>query len=226
MLVSLHEAADIRSEPGMIHVAHHDVQVGVLRVVQVIDLANLDEFILLAEFADVSGLHIHDLRLRQRLLQDIGQRLGALARLHQLPGDEALPLRFRKTLGAQQPLQLGVADQATGVQQPPEVPAPVAYARIQRIFVGLLQIDLLLHQNPIVDAVVLDERARIDVLDVVQVLVEQIGQRDGFSGVHAPAHLRVIQIQRIPPEIPLLPLIADFRHPVPLLVLNPLVQRQ
>lgn len=74
----------------MVHIAHDNIQIGVLCVVQIIDGPALQQVKILPEFRNHAGLYIDDLCIAEPLLQQCGEHLGGLARFYQLPVDKAL----------------------------------------------------------------------------------------------------------------------------------------
>ena len=70
---------------GVIDVAHNNIQISILGVMRIVDLAALDQFKLMPEIADIARLGVDDRRRRIQLIQQRRQRNGGLLRFDQLP---------------------------------------------------------------------------------------------------------------------------------------------
>ena len=204
----------------MVDVAHHNVEVGILGVVEVVDLPALDKQgilgigfslafprldglsvrgdpLILAELGDVPRLDIHHLGGRPKgLLQQLGHNFTGLPGLHQLAGNEAGQLLRVKSGGTCQPLILFLADQSLPLEHGPKGPHMLPYLTADGIGISLLAVELPAHQHPVFQAVILGLALGVDVVDVIARV--QLRNGDHIPAVHTPSHLDVVQIQLVP----------------------------
>ena len=88
ILVVLNGEESLR-EASVVDVADDDVQIRVLRMVEVVEQTRLRKFELLTEFRDEPRFDVDDVRVREPLFEQIRDDLRRLTRLHQLTVNEA-----------------------------------------------------------------------------------------------------------------------------------------
>ena len=87
ILVVLNGEESLR-EASVVDVADDDVQIRVLRMVEVVEQTRLRKFELLTEFRDEPRFDVDDVRVREPLFEQIRDDLRRLTRLHQLTVNE------------------------------------------------------------------------------------------------------------------------------------------
>ena len=88
ILVVLNGEESLR-EASVVDVADDDVQIRVLRMVEVVEQTRLRKFELLTEFRDEPRFDVDDFSVREPLFEQIRDDLRRLTRLHQLTVNEA-----------------------------------------------------------------------------------------------------------------------------------------
>ena len=122
-LPALHKAERIAGEFHVVGVAHHDVQIRILGVVEIVHLAALHkerillgflpfararlllfalrrDALILAERGNIARLHVYHAVVAIALPQKLGHDFGRLPRLHELARDEARQFAILKPGGA------------------------------------------------------------------------------------------------------------------------------
>ena len=167
---------------------------------EVVHVAHFEKAELLTEAGGISRLGVDDRRILEDFPQNLRGGFCALSGLHKLAADKGGQLFCRERRRADESDVLVPADETFIQKGLPESSLSVPHLFGKRIAVGFRGIDLLFYENPIIQAVVCRERLGIDMIDVIKVFFLQVFQPDHFSGVHAPPHLGVVQIEFIPAQ--------------------------
>ena len=202
----------------MVDVADDDVEVGVFGVVEVVDIAAFDkervlpgihiparaflhlpairqQALRLAEGGDIARLDVDDAVIPIAPPEKPGDDLRRLPGLHQLAGDETGALAVRERRIARQAAILFVADEAALFQSCPERAHILAHVLGERVVVFFRGVQLAPDQHAVVEAVVLDDALRIDVVNIV--IRRQTRKVDRIAAVHALAHLREVEVELV-----------------------------
>ena len=197
-LFDLNIVAAVKGEPVfrkalMVHIAHDNIQIGVLCVVQIIDGSALQQVKILPEFRNHAGLYIDDLCIAEPLPQQCGERLGGLARFYQLPVDKALLFIIGKRGLPCQSAVFFFCHQAGFFQLLPEAAHCSSDILRQGIAVALSSVQFGLDQYQVIcDAVVLYITLRIDMIQIIGA-VRQALQIDRLTRIGASPQLQVIE---------------------------------
>ncbi len=110
----------IGCEFRMKDVSYDDIQIRILGVMIIIQITHFDETGVMTEFGCIFRFGINNRRVRVRLFQNLGARLSALPRLHQLPTDESRFFLFRNPGAPRETMVFFFCDEIFLQEQPPE----------------------------------------------------------------------------------------------------------
>ena len=217
----------IGCEFRMEDIAHDDIQIRILGVMVIIQIAHFDETGIMTEFRRILRFCVDDRRLRIRFLQNLGARLGTLARFHQLPPDESRLFVFRDPRATREAMVFFFRDEFFLQKKPPEsthfflnvldgdpkrrIFVPIE-RRAQGIAILFLRIDRFLHEHAIVEAVIPGDGLRINMVDIIPIHIKKVADVNRISRICRSPHLRVIQIQFIAAKCGFITFLQIFRQ--------------
>ena len=186
----------------IVNIAHNDIEVCILGMMQVINFPAFQHIMLLififgliAKVRSKGSLHINDLRTLPfvKPFQNPGHSLGGLPCFHQLTVDKGGKLIIGQFVIPGQPFVFLLRDQPPTFKEQPKALHFTANLFPDRISITFKFVFILQHKNAIVEAVILDLGSRENVVNVITVAAQQLIQVDGFTAVGAFPQLGIVE---------------------------------